>query len=54
MYKLLKKNNKKIYITSIELHHSTLNAPKKSVECGEQNVLTLCSLCLPCCVRDTA
>ena len=27
---------------------------QKSAEIGEQSVLTLGSLCLPCCVRDTA
>ena len=25
-----------------------------SAETGDQSVLTICSLCLPCCVRDTA
>ena len=34
----------------VEFCHSTQN----SAESGERSVLALGSLCLPCCVRDTA
>ena len=34
----------------VEFHHSL----QKSAKSGERSVLTLGSLCLPCCVQDTA
>ena len=38
----------------VEFHHSTRIASFNSVKDVERNVLTLGSLCLPCCARDTA
>ena len=39
---------------SSALGSATQHAMQNSAESGEQSVLTLGSLCLPCCVRDTA
>ena len=36
------------------VRHSKRYASKNSAESWEWSVLTLGSLCLPCCVRDTA
>ena len=38
----------------VEFRYSTRNAFRTRRKNGERNVLTLSSLCLPCCVRDTA
>ena len=39
----------------VEFCHSTRNASRiRGEESEERSVLTLGSLCLPCCVRDTA
>ena len=39
---------------AVEFRHSTRNVSKKWGESGERSMLTICSLCLSCCVRDTA
>ena len=39
---------------SAALSSATQHCLQNSAESGEWNVLTLSSLCLPCCVRDTA
>ena len=40
--------------SGVEFRHSARNAFKNSVENLEQSVLTLGSLCMPCCVWDIA
>ena len=41
-------------VAGVEFHNSTCNALKYFMENGEQSVLTLGYLCLPCCMQNTA
>ena len=48
----IRKQNRYGTKPGVAFSHSTRMALKKSAKSGKRSVLTLCSLCLPCCVRD--